>query len=48
MNEVAPVLDKALAGEPVQLATGHDGLRALAIADAAQRSHDSELPVAVQ
>jgi len=39
---------KALAGEPVQLATGRDGLRALAIADAAQRSHDSGLPVAVQ
>ena len=39
---------KALAGERVQLATGRDGLRALAIADAAQRSHDSGLPVAVQ
>ena len=39
---------KALAGEPVQLATGLDGLRALALADAAQRSHDTGLPVAVQ
>jgi len=39
---------KALAGEPVQLATGRDGLRALAIADAAQRSHDTGLPVAVR
>ena len=39
---------KALAGEPVQLATGLDGLRALALADAAQRSHDTGLPVAIQ
>jgi myo-inositol 2-dehydrogenase/D-chiro-inositol 1-dehydrogenase len=39
---------KALAGEPVQLATGRDGVRALAIADAAQRSHDTGLPVNVQ
>ena len=39
---------KALTGEPVQLATGRDGLRALMLADAAQRSHDTGLPVAVQ
>jgi myo-inositol 2-dehydrogenase/D-chiro-inositol 1-dehydrogenase len=39
---------KALDGEAVQLANGHDGLKALALADAAQRSHDTGLPVAVQ
>ena len=38
---------KALAGESVQLATGHDGLRALALAEAAQRSHETGLPVVV-
>jgi myo-inositol 2-dehydrogenase/D-chiro-inositol 1-dehydrogenase len=29
---------KALRGEPARLASGHDGLRALQLADAAQRS----------
>jgi myo-inositol 2-dehydrogenase/D-chiro-inositol 1-dehydrogenase len=37
----------ALDGEAVQLATGRDGLRALALADAAQRSHETGEPVAV-
>jgi myo-inositol 2-dehydrogenase/D-chiro-inositol 1-dehydrogenase len=38
---------KALDGEIVQLATAADGLRALALADAAQRSLATGLPVAV-
>jgi myo-inositol 2-dehydrogenase/D-chiro-inositol 1-dehydrogenase len=38
---------RALAGEPVQLATGRDGLRALAIADAAQRSLNDGQPVTI-
>jgi myo-inositol 2-dehydrogenase/D-chiro-inositol 1-dehydrogenase len=37
----------ALAGGPEQLATGRDGLRALALADAAQRSHESGQPVEI-
>jgi myo-inositol 2-dehydrogenase/D-chiro-inositol 1-dehydrogenase len=37
----------ALRGATVQLATGMDGLRALALADAAQRSHDSGQPVSL-
>jgi predicted dehydrogenase len=31
----------------VQLATAHDGLRALELAEAAQRSHASGQPVAI-
>jgi myo-inositol 2-dehydrogenase/D-chiro-inositol 1-dehydrogenase len=38
---------KALGGETVQLATGRDGLAALALADAAQRSHATGMPVTV-
>jgi myo-inositol 2-dehydrogenase/D-chiro-inositol 1-dehydrogenase len=38
---------RACAGEPVQLATAHDGLRALELAEAAQRSHASGQPVAI-
>jgi myo-inositol 2-dehydrogenase/D-chiro-inositol 1-dehydrogenase len=38
---------KALGGERVELATAADGLRALALADAAQRSLATGLPVAV-
>jgi len=38
---------RALSGEQVELATGHDGLSALALADAAQRSHETGQPVAV-
>lgn len=38
---------RALAGEPVELATATDGLRALQLADAAQRSHESGRPAAV-
>jgi myo-inositol 2-dehydrogenase/D-chiro-inositol 1-dehydrogenase len=36
---------RACAGEAVELATATDGLRALALADAAQRSHDTGKPV---
>jgi myo-inositol 2-dehydrogenase/D-chiro-inositol 1-dehydrogenase len=39
---------RALAGEKVELATGRDGLRALELADAAQRSHATGQPVAVR
>ena len=39
---------KALGGGAVQLATGRDGLAALALADAAQRSLDTGQPVAVR
>jgi myo-inositol 2-dehydrogenase/D-chiro-inositol 1-dehydrogenase len=38
---------KALEGEAVQLATGRDGLAALTLADAAQRSHATGMPVSV-
>jgi len=38
---------KALGSETVQLATGRDGLRALVLADAAQRSHETGEPVSV-
>jgi myo-inositol 2-dehydrogenase/D-chiro-inositol 1-dehydrogenase len=38
---------KALDGGTVQLATGRDGLAALALADAAQRSHSTGMPVTV-
>lgn len=38
---------KALRGEPARIATGHDGLRALQLADAAQRSLDEGGPVTV-
>jgi myo-inositol 2-dehydrogenase/D-chiro-inositol 1-dehydrogenase len=43
-------LDKflcAAAGEKIALPTGHDGLRALQLADAAQLSHESGRPVSV-
>ena len=36
---------KALRGEPARLVSGHDGLRALELANAAQRSLDEGLPV---
>jgi myo-inositol 2-dehydrogenase/D-chiro-inositol 1-dehydrogenase len=36
---------RALAGESVELATGEDGLRALELADAADRSRRTGLPI---
>jgi myo-inositol 2-dehydrogenase/D-chiro-inositol 1-dehydrogenase len=38
---------RVLNGEKLELPTGIDGLRALQIADAAQRSSDSGLPVSL-
>jgi myo-inositol 2-dehydrogenase/D-chiro-inositol 1-dehydrogenase len=38
---------QALRGEPARLATGIDGLRALQLADAAQRSLERRAPVAL-
>jgi myo-inositol 2-dehydrogenase/D-chiro-inositol 1-dehydrogenase len=39
---------RACAGEPVELATALDGLRALELADAAQRSHETRQPVRIE
>ena len=38
---------RAVAGEPVSLPNGDDGLRALQLADAAQKSHEAGQPVTV-